>query len=105
MNGKLNVEPAKLKSAATSFSSTGNAIESLTRNMTNLVSQISGDVWSGDAANAYKKKFQNLQDDISKMTRMIKEHAEDLNNMAQQYQTAENSNKALAQSLSDNIIS
>lgn len=105
MNGKLNVEPAKLENAATSFSNTGNTIGNLTKSMTQMVNQISGDVWSGDAANAYKKKFNNLQDDINKMIRMVNEHVEDLRNMANQYKTTEESNKALAQSLADNIIS
>ena len=95
----LKVSTQKLRSTASEFRSVGNAIKTLTSGMTNTVNTISGTVWQGDAANAYKRKFKAL------LLKMINEHVEDLNNIAQAYEQAESENAGLAESLKDNIIS
>ena len=77
----------------------------MTQGMTNIVNQLSGRVWSGEAAEAYKRKFQQLQDDIDRMVNMIDEHVKDLMQMADVYERAENANKELANSLKDDVIS
>lgn len=105
MTGTLKVEPAKLKSAASAFESTGRQIQRLTTSMTQTVNQMTGNVWSGDAATAYKRKFDKLQDDINRMIRMINEHITDLREMASQYEKSETQNQNLANSLNDDVIS
>ncbi|MGN0290469.1 MAG: WXG100 family type VII secretion target [Lachnospiraceae bacterium] len=100
----LKVTPAKLKSTATALQSTGSQVKSLTAQMTTLVSSLSGNVWSGDAATAYTKKFKKLDDDISKMKKMIDEHVKDLQTIASQYEKTENANKAAANALSSDVI-
>lgn len=105
MIGTLKVEPAKLKSTANSFNNQGREIQRLTNNMTQTVNQFTGNIWSGEAATAYKRKFDNLQDDINRMIRMINEHVTDLIDMANEYEKSENANKSLANSLKDDIIS
>lgn len=104
MTGTLKVSTAKLTSTANSFNSTGNQIKNVTNQMTTLVNALSGTVWSGDAANAYKKKFGQLQDDINRMVKMVNEHVTDLNAMAKQYETAETANINLSNSLSGDVI-
>lgn len=104
MTGTLKVEAAKLTSTATSFQSTGNQIKNLTTQMTTLVTSLSGEVWSGDAATAYKNKFNGLQDDINRMIGMVNEHVTDLQAMAQEYTQAENANVAAANALSSDVI-
>lgn len=101
----IKVEPAKLKSAANQFNSIGNQIRSLTQNMTQTVNQITSRVWTGDASRVYAKKFNNLQDDINRMVKMINEHVEDLNKMAAEFEKAENANQQAANSLKDDVIS
>jgi len=96
----LKVTPEQLLSAASQFESTSNNIKAQTSNMTNLVSQISGSVWSGEAATAYKNKFRALDDDISRMiTTINKEVVQDLKTIAQQYKTTEQKNISDAGSL------
>jgi WXG100 family type VII secretion target len=73
--------------------------------MTNIVNQLSDRVWSGEAADAYKRKFGKLQDDINKMVKMINEHVTDLNQMAAEYERAENTNKNMINSLKEDVIS
>lgn len=104
MTGIIKVNTQKLKSTATTFNSTAQQIQNLTNNMTSIVNGLSGSVWSGDAANAYKKKFSDLNDDIAKMVKMVSEHATDLNEMAAAYESAENDNINASNSLSGDVI-
>lgn len=104
MTGTLKVDTAKLTSTATAFQSNGNQIKNLTTQMTSLVTGLSGEVWSGDAATAYVNKFKDLQDDINRMVAMVNEHVEDLQVMAQQYAQAESANVTAAGALSSDVI-
>lgn len=102
--GILRVTPEKLQATASSFEGTASQVNSLTQQMTSLVTSLSGQVWSGEAATAYVTKFNGLQDDMNRIYKMIKEHSDDLIQMAQQYSTAESANVDLASSLSADII-
>lgn len=104
MTGTLKVDTAKLTGTASSFQSNGNQIKTLTTQMTSLVTGLSGEVWSGEAATAYVNKFKGLQDDINRMVAMVNEHVQDLQAMAQQYEQAENANVTAAGSLSSDVI-
>lgn len=104
MTGTLKVDTSKLTGTASAFQGTGNQIKNLTSQMTNLVTGLSGEVWSGAAATAYVQKFQGLQDDINRMIAMVNEHVEDLQVMAQQYEQAESANVAAAGTLSSDVI-
>lgn len=104
MTGTIKVTTSKLTSTANSFNATGNQIKSITNQMTSMVNSLSGSVWSGDAANAYKKKFQQLQDDINKMIKMVNEHVTDLNEMAREYEKAETTNINTANALAGDVI-
>ena len=104
MPGFLKVTPEKLISTASSFESQGSTVKTLTNQMVEIVTSLSGQVWSGEAATAYVNKFNGLQDDIQRIGAMITEHVTDLNQMAQEYQSAETANQELANSLSSDVI-
>ncbi len=103
-SGILRVSPEKLQSTASSFEGSASSVQNLTQQMTSIVTSLSGRVWSGDAATAYVNKFNGLQDDMNRIYKMIKEHSDDLIQMAQQYSSAESSNANLANSLSSDVI-
>lgn len=105
MTGTIKVDTAKLRSTANSLQSTGSRIKSLTGQMTSLVNALSGSVWEGEAAAAYRKKFSTLQDDMNRMTAMIHEHVKDLGEMAAEYDRAESANRSAASGFSENVIS
>ncbi len=105
MTGTLKVSTDRLRRTASNFQSTGQHIQRMTQSMTNIVNQLSDRVWSGEAADAYKRKFGKLQDDINKMVKMINEHVTDLNQMAAEYERAENTNKNMINSLKEDVIS
>jgi WXG100 family type VII secretion target len=104
MNGIIKVETSKLTSTANQFNATGNNIKSITSNMTSIVNSLSGAIWTGNASTAYKKKFNDLQDDINRIIKMVNEHVEDLNQMAKEYDAAEQTNISVANSLSGDVI-
>ena len=102
--GFLRVTPEKLISTASAFESQGSTVKTLTNQMVEIVTGLTGQVWSGEAATAYVNKFNGLQDDIARIIAMINEHVTDLNQMAQEYQTAESTNEQMASSLSSDVI-
>lgn len=102
--GILKVTPEKLQSTASSFEGSGTTVNNLTQQMTAIVTGLSGQIWSGEAATAYINKFNGLQDDMDRIYKMIQEHSKDLQEVAQQFITAENANKDLANSLSSDVI-
>ena len=105
MEGTIKVTPQELKNAAGNLQQGGVNIGNYTQQMTEMISQISGQIWSGDAAENFKNKFSNLNDDIQTMIRMINEHVQDLNDMATQYETAEKTNMDTIASLETDFIS
>lgn len=104
MNGNIiKVSPEKLLSTAQEFSSQGSTISSLTSQMLNIVASLSS-AWEGEAASAYMSKFKSLETDIQTINRMIQEHVSDLEQMANLYSQAEQSNAEDASALASNII-
>lgn len=103
MQGTIKVDPQKLISTANEFNATGGKVKGLTADMMSKVTSMSS-VWEGDASNTYINRFKELQDDMDRMFSMIQEHVTDLNDMAQQYITAENANIDLGGSLAGDVI-
>lgn len=103
MEGTLKVTPEQLRTTSSDFQSKGQQVSSLTTEMMDLVTSLSG-AWEGDASNAYINKFKELSDDIQRMIAMITEHTNDLNDMAASYDEAERRNVEAAQTLSGDVI-
>lgn len=88
MEGILKVSSDKLRGAANEFSTTNGQVQSITSEMNSLVNGLSG-VWTGEAAEAFKAKFNQLNDDMTRIHKMIDEHSKDLMEMATVYDEAE----------------
>lgn len=103
MTGSLLVTPEKLISTSGEFSTAMSQVTTLTTSMMDLVHGMAG-AWEGEAATAFQGKFNELQDDIQKMANMIKEHVNDLQEMAKSYQAAEKKSQEISNSLSGNVL-
>lgn len=103
MEGIIKVSTEQLRNTANEFSGLGQQVSSLTSEMVSLVTGLSSG-YEGEAAQAYISKFRGLEDDIQKINRMIQEHVTDLNDMAQRYDQAEQSNVSDAGNLSSDVI-
>lgn len=99
----IKVETNVIITTSTSFSTTGNDIKTLTRQMMQLITSLSS-VWTGDASKAYIKKFQGLSDDIDRMIKIINEYVDDLKQIARNYEQTEQDNESVAQELLDKVI-
>lgn len=104
MSSIINVTPEKLRNTASSFQEAGAGIKKTTADMMQLITGISGAIWSGEASSSYIGKFKGLETDINKMYQMIEEEAQHLITIASEYQTAEDQNKAAAAALKNNVI-
>lgn len=104
MQGVLKVSTGELTKTATAFQNVQSKIVTETEKMKDVVKGLKGKVWSGEADQAYTKKFDGLQDDMKRMAKMIDEHVKDLQEMAKAYESAEEANIAAANSLSSDVI-
>ncbi|CBK75869.1 Uncharacterized protein conserved in bacteria [Butyrivibrio fibrisolvens 16/4] len=104
MTGNLLVTPDKLISTADSFDENNTEVRNITQNMIDTVNSLSA-TWAGEAATAYNTQFHKLEDDMSKLSSMIAEHANDLRQMAENYKAGETANVEAAGALSGDILS
>ncbi len=104
MTGNLLVTPEKLISTSQEFSNLGSQVNSITQQMLQIVASL-GATWAGEANTAYAGKFNSLEDDMTKMYRMINEHVQDLQDMARNYQQAETANVETSSGLQSDVIS
>lgn len=98
ISGNLRVTPETMINISGQFSTSNNSVKNLTNQMLNIASALKS-TWGGEAANVFYQKLNGLQNDINKLFKMIKEHTDDLQQMAKTYQTAERANQATASSL------
>ena len=104
MANVIRVTPEELKAAAGRLDSKGTEIKALTQNMTETVLKLSGRIWSGEAQTEYVNRFKGLEADILKLNELIRKHVEDLNMVANEYQTTETKNLEEAGNLSSQVI-
>lgn len=103
MEGILKVTPEKLIQTSGEFATMGNQMKNLTGEMMEQVQGLKS-IWQGEAASAYGNKFNSLQPDMDKLYRMVQEHVKDLQEMAVQYQKAEDGSTQQGPGLNANII-
>ena len=89
IEGTLLVTPEVLQEKSRSFSSLAVQVKSLHDDMIQRVNSLAS-AWEGTAADAYRTKFSALQASMDTINRMIMEHSNDLEAMAQTYIDAEN---------------
>lgn len=98
MENKLLVSPEKLKTTASDFSAQATQVKSLHDEMINKVNALSS-VWTGSAGDSYRNKFAALKKAMETIYRMIQEHVKDLNDMADQYTSADTSIESIIDEL------
>ena len=103
MTGTLKVSPDVLRSTANAFQSSNQQIKNTTCQMMQLITGTCAK-WEGEASHAYLSKFKGLEDDIQRMYSLIREHVQDLQQMAAEYVAAENADIQLINALDDNPI-
>lgn len=103
ITGTLKVDSQVLKNTADSFKKQSDFIRSLTTQMIDEVTAMSG-AWESDAQQAYCQKFKSLEGDITQMVLMINEHVDDLKEMASQYEKSESTNTSTASALKTDYI-
>lgn len=103
MTGTLLVTPQELRNTSMEFDSCMGQVKGLTDNMMELIRNTSS-FWEGEAASAYKSKFNELSDDIQKIHNKIQEHVQDLKDIAGEYERAESKNQEISSALSGNVL-
>lgn len=100
----IRVTPEELKASATRVEEFSGQIKNQTQQMMDIVSTLTGRIWSGEAEMEYINKFNGLNDDIARLRELIAKHVEHLYTIANEYQTAESTNKETASTLASDVI-
>lgn len=61
--------------------------------------------WKGEANDVYREAYTEFRDEVDEIIRRLSEHVRDLNEMAGNYQQAEDDIKNMIEDLPNNIIS
>lgn len=101
----LKVTPKDLTDTAGKFENKAADVQKKTDAMLTLINGIGGAVWSGDAQKAYKKQFKKLDGDMLQMYNKIKEHVDDLKEIASNYESAESQISSTVKALQTDVIS
>ncbi len=104
MDTILKVTPEKLIETAGEFQNTEANIRNLTQEMISIVDSLKP-VWQGEAATGFANRFASLSDDMNKLYALIRKHAEDLTEMANEYRQAEADSSEMAGSLITEAVS
>ncbi|MBR4981531.1 MAG: WXG100 family type VII secretion target [Lachnospiraceae bacterium] len=103
MTGNLLVTPEKLMSTSQEFATVASQVQTITNQMIETVNSLST-TWGGEAHTAYHAKFSGLNDDMTRIHKMIIEHSNDLNEMANNYKQAESTNVESGSALQADVI-
>ena len=104
MDGILKVTPEVLQNTASEFQTMNGQVKNTTGEMVNKINGLRN-TWQGAASDAFIAKVNGLQQDMDKIYSMINEHVTDLNDMAQTYINAENTNESAGSGLQAGILS
>lgn len=99
----LKVTPQQLKTKAGEIQNQISSFENSWKQITQIVSNSKG-YWVGDASNAHQKAFQQCQDDVQHIIKRLKEHPQDLMQMAGVYEEHEKAAASLAAALPGDVI-
>ncbi len=101
---RLRTTPMQLRLMGGKLQAQGEKIGDIVERMINLVNSMSATTWSGQAASAYKEKFDELNNDAKNMRELLNNIQEKLDNIANTYEQAEEANTSLANSLPIDIF-
>lgn len=99
----LKVTPEKLTAAAQQFQTRGSSIRNLTSQMLSLVKSLNS-AWESPAQQTFVQKFSALDGDMAQIQEKINEHVRDLNQIANDFKTSENSKQSTASGLKTDYI-
>ena len=99
----IQLSEKSLKKAKQELESLNKQLQGNIKNLDSTEKSLQG-MWTGDAAKAYKAKFKKLEGDMTRMHKMIKEYSDDLIAIANQYESTEQANQAIASALATDVI-
>lgn len=98
MEAMLKVTPEKLIETAGEFANVESNIRNLTQQMIEVVDSFKP-IWQGEAATGFSNRFASLSEDMNSLYALIRKHADDLTEIANEYMQAEQESTELAGSL------
>lgn len=95
-------EVSDLRTEAGNFQTHADELKGITDRMFELVAGTSG-VWRGEAHDAYVRQFDGLRDDMERLHQQVVEYHDDLIQIANNYQRAEEGGVSIAGALQSDV--
>lgn len=102
-NCHFKVNPADLQREAATLEGQIRNLNMLFDSMLTKVNSTKN-YWLGDASDHYRSEFANKKEDMEEAFNRMREHVNDLNQIASTYTGVENVNVEMARQLSDDVI-
>jgi WXG100 family type VII secretion target len=103
MEGQILVTTQELMNTSSEFQARNTAINDTTGQMLTLARGLNSQ-WEGESATSFINRFNELEDDMQMINKMITEHVNDLQEMAAAYENAEQQVASVTQ-VNTNLIS
>ena len=103
MEGRILVSTQDLLNASNDFQGSNSTIKDITGQMLALARNLNKQ-WEGESSKYFISKFNDLEDDMQTIDKLISEHVKDLQEMAQSYENAEKQVSTIAQGVSTTLI-
>ncbi|MDO4555391.1 MAG: WXG100 family type VII secretion target [Lachnospiraceae bacterium] len=100
---QLKVTPDRLKEKSQEITNQINRFESYWKQLSQLVKN-SKSYWVGDASNSHQKQLSDYTTDVERIIKRLREHPEELLEMAEIYEEAEEKAQSIASALPDDVI-
>lgn len=100
---RLKVNSSVMRAKAQEIQNRVMTMEQRWNQIKNTITRSKG-YWAGDASNKHQEYLKEIEGDIEKILKRIKEHPQDLLKMAGIYEKAETEVNSLAGALPDDII-
>lgn len=100
----LRTSTDQLKAQAGRLQSQGGVLAAKVDQMVQVADTLTGSVWSGEAADAFRSIFDQLSMDANDMRNFTEDYAEQLTTIANKYEEAEDMNRQAASQLPTDVF-
>ncbi|MCR5526160.1 MAG: WXG100 family type VII secretion target [Lachnospiraceae bacterium] len=100
----LKVAPEKVRSTAEQFNDQAAQVRNLANTISEMISSMNS-IWQGDAATTYTNKIKSINENLNVICTKITKHGTHLQEIASEYQSAEQANTEASSALSSSLLS
>lgn len=100
----IRVSPEQLRNTAATFEEKATSIQNTTNSISDMRSELSGDTFSGEAADAFNEKLGSMTENVTSLLEEVRKYKDALEEIANNFESSDSTAAGTAQSLNENIV-